>query len=77
MTRPKARWSICYRDGQWRVYDRDCWYISFDDLPEAHTWATQQAVADVLCEPGGLNILRYLLDLERAARRPGFWRPAT
>lgn len=74
MTGTEKRWSIRYRGEQWRVYDRDCWWDSFDTLPEAHTWATRNAVADVLYKPGGLNILRYLLDLERVAMRPGFWR---
>lgn len=68
------RWSIRYRDQRWRVYDRNVCWDTFDTLPEAHTWATQTAVADVLYAPGGLTILSYLINLERAAMRPGFWR---
>jgi hypothetical protein len=55
-----VRWSVRKRDGQWRVYDRGFWHDSFDTLVDAHTYATQCAVADVLYEPGGLTWLRKL-----------------
>ena len=50
------RWSVCKRDGHWRVYQGDAvWNDTFDTLADAHTWATQCAVADRVYEPGGLT----------------------
>ena len=51
------RWSVRKRNGAWRVYDRGHWHDSFDTLVDAHTYATQCAVADELYEPGGLTWL--------------------
>lgn len=60
MTRVKPRWSIRKRDGQWRVYDRGVWADVYNTLDDAHTYATQCAVADVLYQPGGLTLLEEL-----------------
>ena len=68
MMRVKPRWCIKYRNSQWRIYDRDQWSCTFDTLPEAHTWATQSAVADVLYQAGGLTWLRRLLEIEDRER---------
>ena len=54
------RWSVRKRDGAWRVYDRGCWHDTYPTLVEAHTYATQCAVADSLYEPGGLTWLRKI-----------------
>ena len=55
------RWSVRKEeDGRWCVMDRDCRYDVLDTLEEAHTYATQLAVADVLFEPGGLTCLKLL-----------------
>jgi hypothetical protein len=54
------RWAVIKREGAWRVTDRGCWHDTFPTLPEAHTYATQCAVADVLYEPGGLTELARL-----------------
>lgn len=72
MNRVKPRWSVIYRDGRWRVMDRGQWSCTFDSLREAHTWATQNAVADVLYRDGGLTCLTELLELDdrRQARTP-------
>lgn len=59
----KHKWSVCKRDGQWRVLARGVWYDTFDTLPEAHTYATQCAYADSLYEPGGLTCLTALTNL--------------
>lgn len=55
-----SRWSVRKKGGQWRVYDRQWWHDTFDTLEEAHTYATQCAVADILYEPGGLTLLAKL-----------------
>lgn len=57
------RWSVCKRDGHWRVYQGDAWNDTFDTLTEAHTWATQSAVADKIYEPGGLSTLAAMSKL--------------
>jgi len=54
------RWSIRKVDRKWRVYDHNSWQDVFDTLPEAHTYATQLAVADDLFSPGGLTYLSSL-----------------
>lgn len=59
MRRVVPRWSVVKRDGRWRVLDRGVWSDTFDSLEEAHTWATQNAVADVLYRPGGLSWLAW------------------
>jgi len=58
------RWSVRKRNGGWRVYDRGYWHDMFNTLPEAHTYATQCAVADKLYEPGGLT---WLAQIQRYA----------
>lgn len=56
-----GRWRVCKRNQVWRIYDsRGYWHDSSDTLEDAHTYATQLAVADVLFEPGGLTRLRQL-----------------
>jgi len=55
-----TRWTVCKRDGSWRVYDRGVWAETYDSLEEAHTAATQNAVIDVLFKPGGLSLLALL-----------------
>jgi hypothetical protein len=50
-------WTVKKRAGTWRVYDRGVWHDTFDTLEEAHTYATQNAVADALYQPGGLSLL--------------------
>lgn len=57
MERVTPRWSVRKRDGRWRVYDRGVWSETYDSLPEAHTEATCNAVADILYAPGGLTLL--------------------
>lgn len=54
------RWTVAKRAGQWCVFDRGIMWDQFPDLDSAHTWATQNAVADVLYEPGGLTLLTIL-----------------
>lgn len=58
------RWSVRKVNGQWRVYDRGAWWDTFDTLEEAHTYATQNAVADELYESGGLTRLSRMLAFE-------------
>lgn len=55
-----SAWTIAKRNGKWRVYDRGIWWDEFDTLEEAHTHATQNAVTDVLWQPGGLSLLALL-----------------
>ena len=55
------RWTIRKRLGRWRVFDRHIWHDTFDTLEAAHTYATQNAVADELYQPGGLTCLRTLI----------------
>lgn len=58
-------YSVCKRDGRWRVYQDDTWTDTFDTLDEAHDWASQCAVADVLYEPGGLTRMTLMCQLEQ------------
>ena len=55
-------WAICKRDGRWRIYQRGpygwSWHDTENTLPAAHTAATQYAVIDQLCTPGGLTRLK-------------------
>jgi hypothetical protein len=60
MERIKPRWTIAKRHGQWRIYDHGYWADTYNTLPEAHTAATQNAVADVLYQPGGLTLLKEM-----------------
>jgi len=60
MERVIPRWSIRKINGRWRVFDRGIWSDTYDSLEEAHTYATQNAVADILYQPGGLSILAEL-----------------
>lgn len=64
MTRLIPRWSVRKRGGSWRVYDHNTWAYTCDTLEQAHTAATQDAVADVLYAPGGLHLLAYLIETE-------------
>jgi hypothetical protein len=55
-------WAVCKRDGRWLIYQR-CrdgwsWHDVENTLPAAHTAATQYAVIDQLCTPGGLTRLK-------------------
>jgi hypothetical protein len=57
-------WAVCKRYGQWRIYQR-CrdgwsWHDSEGTLVDAHTAATQYAVMDELCTPGGLTRLKAM-----------------
>ena len=61
----QRRWSVRKRRGVWRIYDQGTWHDTCDTLAEAHTYATQCAVFDELCEPGGLSRLSVLLGLAR------------
>lgn len=54
------RWRVQKIGGSWRVLDYGTWHDTFDTLPEAHTYATQLAVADELFNPGGLTFLNSL-----------------
>ena len=56
------KWKIRYRDGVWRIYEGDSWHDSCPTLEEAHTYATQLAVADSLFSDGGLTLLKELQD---------------
>lgn len=56
----RNKWKVTYRDGVWRIYDNDVWHDSCDNLVDAHTYATQLAVADTLFQPGGLTLLKVL-----------------
>jgi hypothetical protein len=58
--RMRNKWKVCYRDDVWRIYDGPVWHDSCPTLIEAHTYATQLAVADTLFAPGGLTLLRWL-----------------
>ena len=63
------RWKVRYRNGEWLIYDGrpsrfgDVCHDSCDTLPEAHTLATQYAVADVLYAPGGLTRLKAMQEM--------------
>lgn len=52
------RWRVRKEDDRWFIYDRHICHDSCDTLQDAHTYATQMAVADVLFNPGGLTILK-------------------
>lgn len=68
MERIKPRWTVRKVNNRWRVYDRGVWHDSFPTLPEAHTYATASAIADVLYAPGGLTCLTQLkADADRSA----------
>lgn len=55
------RWTVKKYHGKWSVFDRGVRCDDFDTLEEAHTWATCNAVADVLYAPGGLTCLKNLM----------------
>lgn len=63
--RKSNNWKVTYRDGLWRIYNGAIWHDSCPSLEEAHTYATQLAVADTLFEPGGLTLLKELNDRQR------------
>jgi len=55
------KWSVIKRDGEWRIlHPNGFWHDSAPTLVEAHTYATQLSVADVLFEGGGLTILETM-----------------
>ena len=56
------RWKVIKRNNRWRVYDNGQWHETHDTLTQAHTAATQLAVTTECFRPGGLTILKYLLD---------------
>lgn len=60
MERIKPRWTVRKVDGRWRIYDRGTWAETYDTLPEAHTFATCNAVADILYQPGSLTLLAHM-----------------
>jgi hypothetical protein len=63
-----GKWSIRFRNGQWRLYDTaGNWHDTFNDLPEAHTWGTAQAITQELFEPGGLT--RFLNAIKKQKTR--------
>jgi hypothetical protein len=49
------RWSVKFRNGEWRVYHGQFWADRFPTLVQAHTAATQCAIACELFAPGGLT----------------------
>lgn len=51
------------------MYHCQTWADTFDSLPEAHTWATQCAVADEIYEPGGLTRITMMCQLEQSILR--------
>ena len=57
-------WAVCKRDGRWRIYQWRpygwSWHDVENTLPAAHTAATQYAVMDELCTPGGLTRLKAM-----------------
>jgi len=57
------RWRVCYREGEWRVYDGQAWADRFPTLAQAHTYATQCAIVDELCSPGGLTRFKAWQDI--------------
>ncbi len=63
--KPRRHWRVCKRDGEWRVYQRGTWAEAYPTLVEAHTSATQNAVADMVFAPGGLTRCRELLEAAR------------
>jgi hypothetical protein len=53
-----------FEAGEWRVYDpRGNWADRFTTLVQAHTWATQCAIVDELCSPGGLTRFKAWKDI--------------
>ena len=59
-----SRYSVRFRSGEWRVYDRrGTWADRFPTLTAAHTWATQCAIVDELCSPGGLTRFKAWADI--------------
>lgn len=65
------RWRVCKRHGAWRIYDRGTWWDTYNTLTEAHTVATQNAVADTLYQPGGLTLLEEMRHAHNVLY--GFW----
>lgn len=66
----KNRWQVRQVvPGRWGVFDNGSWQDVFDTLSEAHTYATQLAVADELFSPGGLTYLRALKEEFIGAQR--------
>jgi hypothetical protein len=73
-------WAVCKRGGRWRIYHRRhndwVWTLGmrhFATLPEAHSEATRNAVADELYAPGGLKrlaIMRQIVDSYRQYAEP-------
>lgn len=61
------KWTVCKREGRWRVYDNNTWSDTFDTLPQAHSWAMACAISDWLYEPGGLTRIKELFLTENLA----------
>jgi hypothetical protein len=59
------RWKVIKRNNRWRVLDGGAWHETHDTLVDAHTAATQNAVAADLYSPGGLTCLATLRQRER------------
>lgn len=59
------RWTVKKKNDYWVVYDRGIAWNCYNTLAEAHTEATQNAVADTLYAPGGLTTLKYLIGCAR------------
>ena len=64
-----SRWSVKFRNGELRVYDGESWADRFPTLPQAHTAATQLAIATELFAPGGLTRWHACKDVYRCANR--------
>jgi hypothetical protein len=58
-TIPK-RWTVKKKNDYWVVFEGGVAWDCFENLREAHTWATKNAVADELYAEGGLTCLSEL-----------------
>lgn len=67
-----AKWSIRYRDKQWRLFDQEgTWHDTFDNLPDAHTEGTAQSIANECFKPGGLTRFLNAIKAETKNRCSG------
>lgn len=55
-----ARWHVRCREGQWQVLDRGVWHDTYPCLVDAHTAATQYAIATDVFKPGFLTWFKEL-----------------